>query len=310
MTPNHTMNEPVSCDRIWQLLGRSACQISFVKCDRQAEKIDGSMRIEELLFTSSTGEHISAVYISPVNKPRASPAILYCHAHGHRYDIGCSELLDGRPALWSAYARDLIALGFTVLCVEMPCFGDRKHLGESATAKACLWRGSTLFGWMLAELVASLDFMVAQEHIDAERIGVLGISMGGTHAWWLAALDERVRATVSLCCFADLDCLIDTGQHEGHGPYMTVPGLLEITSSGQLAGLTAPRAQFIGVGLQDWSTPEACFERGRTQLQYAYEQLGAQDQLVFHIERETGHIETQAMRSRVLAFLQKQLGSS
>jgi dienelactone hydrolase len=69
---------------------------------------------------------------------------------------------------------------------------------EAALAKAALWRGETLMGAMLGDLAAGLDFLAAETDVDAGRIGAMGLSMGATHAYWLAALDHRVAAVAHL----------------------------------------------------------------------------------------------------------------
>ena len=270
---------------------------------------EGGWLTEDLLFPTSLGDDIPGYFIRPEALQAPVPAILYCHAHGARYDIGRAELLDGRPALQSAYADDLRGLGVAVLCLEMTCFGERWKPGESALAKTHLWQGRTLFGRMLAELVAGVDFLAAHPDIDEDRIGALGISMGGTHAWWLAALDPRIRAAAHLCCFADLACLVASGQHDGHGNYMTVPGLLGATSTGRLAALAAPRPQFIGIGLRDRFTPKACFDKARAELEAGYARAGAPETLEFCVDPDTGHVETPAMRLAVLSFLENHLVS-
>ena len=290
-------------ESIETLLGWTTSPNVFTSTTVRSRSTIDQMVVEDLLFITEQDEQVPAYFISPLSILEPGPALLYCHAHGHRYDIGRQELFDSRPALHSAYARPLTEAGYSVLCLDMPCFGERAGLNESATAKACSWYGRTLFGWMLSELQAGIGFLETQEHIDSHRIGVMGISMGGTQAWWLMALDERLRAGVSLCCFADLAGLIQTGQHNGHGHYMTVPGLLRHCSTAELAGLAAPRSLFMGVGLQDWSTPQHCFNTARQELESIYARKAATTNLHFHVEADTGHIETSAMRGKVLQFL-------
>jgi len=36
--------------------------------------------------------------------------------------------------------------------------------------------------------------------VDASRVATLGMSMDSTMAWYLAALDERVKVTVDINC--------------------------------------------------------------------------------------------------------------
>ena len=55
------------------------------------------------------------------------------------------------------------------------------------------------------------------------RIGTLGMSMGSTMAWWLAALDERVKVTVDICCLTDFHTLVAKKGLAGHGVYYYVP---------------------------------------------------------------------------------------
>lgn len=292
-------------DEIIRLLGIDfdAKTISNVTVDC-VNNIDGG---EASYRTIETNDDISipAILLTPTNIKPTAPAILYCHAHGDRYDIGLHELLDSRPALIKPYAANLLALGYTVLCLEMPCFGQRSAAKEDASSKAALWKGTTLFGQMLAELKLGVDYLISQPQVNANRIATLGISMGGTLAWWLAALDKRIRAVAHMCCFADLGCLIQSGAHDGHGHYMTVPRLLNHCSTGELAGLIAPRAQLVCVGLQDWSTPSACFDIARQKLEHVYKD--AANMLEFHIEPELGHQETEIMRTRVLDFLNTRL---
>ncbi len=290
-----------------RLLGGEVGALRFTDVEYVASRPKGGMVLDDLHFTSSAGEVVPAYFLRPDDGRAPAPAVLYCHAHGGRYGIGRDELMGGRPALRSPYGPALAARGYAVLCLEMPCFGARAELQETALSKAHHWRGTTLFGRMLAELSAGLDFLADAPSVDQTRIATLGISMGGTHAWWLAALDERVGAAVHLCCFADLDCLISTGGHDGHGPYMTVPGLLQRCSTGALAGLIAPRPQLVAAGLEDVFTPPDCFAAGLSELEAAYAAAGARDALEVVSDPRSAHVETKAMRNTVLDFLHRHL---
>ncbi|MBO6637717.1 MAG: alpha/beta fold hydrolase [Roseitalea sp.] len=258
-----------------------------------------------------SGTAIAGTLLLPASTGQPAPAILYCHAHGNRYDIGAAELVEGRPALQDPpYGPLLAKRGYAVLCIDMPGFGSRQPEGtESALAKAALWRGQTLFGRMLGDLTAALDALAARPDVDPARIATLGISMGATHAYWLAALDGRIAACAHLCAFADIGPLIDSGDHDLHGIYMTVPGLLEKGDMGDVAALVAPRPQLVASGLKDPLTPLAALNPALSRLRQAYESQGASDALTELTSPGTGHEETPEMRAAVLGFLDESLGA-
>ena len=234
--------------------------------------------------------------------------MLYIHAHGNKYDIGASELLDGRPALASPLGIPMAEMGFATLCIDLPGFGSRQAATESALAKARLWRGRSLAGQMLGELHSALDWLTGADCVDASRVAAFGISMGATFAYWLATVDERIGCTVQLCCYADYDMLIDSGAHDLHGIYLTVPGLLNIASNGEIAGLVAPRRQFIGIGDQDALTPPVAVDKAIAITRTAYAEKHAETALVVYREADLGHQESPAMREAWLAFLRPMLG--
>ena len=64
----------------------------------------------------------------------------------------------------------------------------------------------------------------------------------------------------------------------------------------------------IYVGLADPLTPPAAFAKARGELEAAYAAAGAAVGLAFHVESDTGHVETPAMRAAAVAFLGRHLG--
>lgn len=246
----------------------------------------------------------TATYLRPPGASASLPAVIYCHAHGGDYALGRRELTEGARWLQVPFARDLLAAGFAVLCIDMPGFGDRQSEGsESALAKAGLWRGHPLFGQMLADQMAAVGWLVAQEEIDAKRIAAVGMSMGGALACWLGALDARIAAVAQLCILADIEQLIAAGGHDRHGIFLTVPGLLAEADVGDVAALIAPRPQFVAHGATDHLTPPAARDPALARLQAAY--TGSPGQLELFVAPDSGHFVTAEMRRATLAFLSR-----
>ena len=262
--------------------------------------------VRRVRFATAAGEAVEGYLLEPEGGGPA-PAVLYIHAHGNRYDIGAREVLDGREALHGPIGPELAQAGFRVLAIDMPCFGGRAGTQESAAAKAALWYGRSLAGQMLGELSSALDWLAGDPGTDPARIGVFGLSMGATLGYWLGAVDTRLAAVAHLCCFADFAPLVESGAHDLHGLYLTVPGLLDLASNGEIAGLIAPRPQFVGLGEADALTPPAAVGPALERLRAAYAAAGAAGALRVHLEPGVGHQETAEMRRAVLDFLRDSL---
>jgi dienelactone hydrolase len=267
-------------------------------------EIPGGSKIRRLTFSSNDGEEVRAFYL-PAPGVTLGPAIVYIHAHGDRYDIGADELMDGRPALNDPLGPVLAEMGFAVLCIDLPGFGDRAQASESALAKKALWFGGSLAGQMTGELHSAFQWLSKQDGVDPARVGLFGISMGATLAYWLAAAEPRVAALAHLSCFANFDGLIETGAHDLHGISLTIPGLLNIASNGEIAATISPRPQFVGIGDQDPLTPPHATDPALAELRIGYRD--AMQNLQIFRGQKTGHTETPDMRRAVVEFFKSAL---
>jgi dienelactone hydrolase len=286
--------------RLRELFGIDEPTLKVVS--RNAEERDGYV-LETLRFETAEGVAIRG-FLSRPSAPGRYPAIVYAHAHGGRYDIGAAEFTEGRGALLGPFAGVLATAGYVSLCIDMPTFGERATVTESAATKALLWYGKSLFGQMLSEQAAVATYLATRADVDARRIGMYGISMGATLAYWLAAVDERIAAIAHLCCYADFATLIELGAHEGHGIYLTVPGLLAETSTGEIAGLVAPRPQLICLGEDDSLTPPPSIDRALLTTRAMY----GEGPLEVLRQPGIGHQETPEMRTAVMDFFWRHLG--
>jgi dipeptidyl aminopeptidase/acylaminoacyl peptidase len=84
-------------------------------------------------------------------------------------------------------ARVLTGAGYVVLTF------DYKGWGESEGPRSRLAPYSRV-----ADVQAALTFLGAQPEVDAGRLGLYGTSYGGATVVWTAAIDPRVRCTVSV----------------------------------------------------------------------------------------------------------------
>lgn len=273
---------------------------------RSEEKRDGYV-LETLLLDLNGFEEVPAYLARPENLSARAPAVLFNHSHGGGYDIGKKEFIEGRQYLqMPPYAKALTDMGYIGLCIDSWIFGERAGISEMDMFKAMLWQGRVLWGMMVYDSLKALDYLVAREDVDPSRVATLGISMGSTMAWWLAALDERVVATVDICCLTDLHTFLREHSLGGHGIYYYVPGLLNHFTTSDINALIAPRAHLALAGLQDKLTPPEGLDVIDANLRRVYAEWGVPENWKL-LRYDTGHMETLEGRAEIVAFLQSHL---
>ena len=261
--------------------------------------------VQEELLLHWCGQSVPATVTRPDGEG-PYPAVLYHHWHAGQYHLGRRELVEpiGR---WPAYGPVLAQQGILSLCIDQINFGERRGRTESAVFKEMLWRGEVLFGRMVWESCKALDYLVTRPDVDAGRIATMGMSMGATLSWWVAALDERILACADLCCMTDYDALLDANGLDGHGIYYFVPGLLNHFTTSEINELICPRWHLSLNGDYDELTPPAGLTRVDEALTAVYAAAGVPER--WRMVREAcGHVETSRMRAEVLGFLGRVLG--
>lgn len=272
-----------------------------------AEERYDAYTLETLVLDLNGLEAVPALFVRPHHAAGRVPVVLYNHAHGGDYRLGKTELVRGRDALQPPpYAQALAERGYGALCIDAWAFGDRRGRTESAIFKEMLWRGQVMWGMMVFDSLRAIDYLATRADVDLSRLATLGLSMGSTMAWWVAALDERVRVCVDLCCLTDYQALIESQGLDEHDIYYYVPRLLQHFSAAEINALIAPRPHLSLAGTYDRLTPPAGLDRIDAHLRRVYAAQGASG--AWQLRRyAVGHLETAAMRAEALAFVQRWL---
>lgn len=252
-------------------------------------------------------ETVPAYVARPRTITGRAPAVVFNHSHGGGYTIGKTEFVEGRPYLQPVpYAKDLTDLGCVAIAIDHWVFGERAHTTELDTFKSMLWRGQVLWGAMVFDSLKAVDWLVSRPDVDAGRIGTIGMSMGSSMAQWLAALDDRIRVTVDICCLVDYHTLLAKKGQSGHGVYYYVPGLLKHFTASEINALVAPRAHLSLAGLQDKLAPAEGLDVIDRELTRVYTAAGRPD--AWQIRRyDVGHQETAEGRVEAMRFLRTHL---
>ena len=259
--------------------------------------------LEKLQLDLNGIEPVPAYFIRPLNASGRLPTVLYNHSHGGGYKIGKDEILNGREYLQSPpYARVISELGWSALCIDSWVFGERSHTTELDMFKAMIWQGEVLWGMMVYDSLRAVDYLFSRPDVDTGRVATLGMSMGSTMAWWLAALDPRIKVTVDICCLTDFESLLKHNGQHGHGIYYYVPGLMKYFSTSQINALISPRPHLGIAGLQDTLTPVDGLDIIDANLKQVYARAGHPEHWKL-LRYDCGHRETPEARNEIIQFL-------
>jgi dienelactone hydrolase len=299
-------NPPNRRQELYHLLGDLPDRNSPISSKILSTSEEKFYTLERLVLKLNELEAVPAYFVRPI-RDKPYPCILYHHAHGGDYDLGKDELIRGRKELQTPpYAESLARQGIASLCIDAWLFGERRGRTESEVFKQMLWNGQVLWGMMVFDALRAVDYLFSRSDVDSTRVGTMGLSMGSTLAWWLAALDPRIKACVDMCCLTDFTALIEARGLDEHGIYYYVPSLLKHFTTSQINALIAPRPHLSLAGNHDPLTPPAGLERIDQELKAVYRDLGHPD--AWELKRyDVGHFETAEMRIAVLAFWDKWL---
>jgi dienelactone hydrolase len=131
-----------------------------------------------------------AMLVFPENASKENPVPLVIAVHG----IGSSPerifIEDG--GAYHAYGRELLKAGFAVLApMNLYTVPHRNYI-----ERLCRMYDTTLPGIELVRLQHLLDVILEDERIDAERIGMWGVSLGGMATMFWMPLEARIKAGV------------------------------------------------------------------------------------------------------------------
>jgi dienelactone hydrolase len=248
---------------------------------------------------------------------RPAPAVLWLHSSTPDKN---QVITPGTYGGDDSFGEALVKRGYVVMAPDAYWHGERSGGGpagpfetsreeQESLWKLHAWLGRTLWGMFVRDDRVALDYLCARPEVDAAQIGATGMSMGSTRAWWLAALDERVKATVATACLTRYQNLIRHGQLRQHGIYYFVDGLLKHFDVEGVLSLIAPRPFLALTGELDAGSPADGVRELERTVGAVYEAVGASERFRSVLYPETGHTVTPRMREETIAWLERWLQS-
>lgn len=261
----------------------------------------GDYFVDMLHYQSRPGLYVTANLYRPARVEGKLPAILYVCGHSGRGR-------NGNKTAFQSHGIWLARHGYVCLMVDTLQLGEVAGIHHGTYREGRWWwlsRGYTPAGVEAWNGVRGIDYLLSRPDVDAERIGVTGISGGGAATFWIAAADDRVKAAVPVSGMADLVSYVPSRMINGHCDCMFLYNTHQWHWT-QIAGLIAPRPMLFVNSDNDPIFPMDANERIINRLERHYSVFGAAD-VVDSFVSVGGHDYRKDVRQGVFRFLNTHL---
>lgn len=147
---------------------------------------------------------------------------------------------------------------------------------ENLVAKNIFLTGLTWPGILFWDDMRTVDYLISRSEVDPERIGCIGLSIGGYRAAHLAGLDSRIKVSSVIGWMCTYGTLL--GNYlENHTWMIYIPGLYKYLDLPDVASLTAPNALLCINGSQDRLFPLQGVKKAYERIRGVYSKIGAHE---------------------------------
>lgn len=196
------------------------------------------------------------------------PAILCWHGHGAygkdpvMGDRRSAELENAVRSSNYDYGFQMARAGFITYAIDWIGAGEHDpaqkpnhyRAGDGRDWCNLLYLHATMFGTTSIAINVqhgrmATDFVCSLPEVDNERLGVMGLSGGGTATTWSYLCDTRFRAA-EIICYCDQWAAFGMRDLNYCG-MQVAPGLYKLVDLPDLQGLLAPRPLLVDIGVRD-----------------------------------------------------------
>ena len=206
-------------------------------------------------------------------------------------------LLDDDPADWKERPH-------TITSERISEFNQRAGRNEQLVGRTIYSAGFTWPGVMFWDDVRTVDYLLTRPEVDKNRIGCVGLSVGGLRSCHLAALDDRIKAAVVVGWMASFPAQLKKHIIHTIGHTKVVPGLYRHLDYPDVASLAMPSALMVINGskdtLFDLDGVKASFQK----LTSCYQKAGFPEKLKLHLY-DTPHEFNAEMQTEAWLWLKK-----
>ena len=254
---------------------------------------DGDLIRERVILDTEKHMSVPCQVLRPksMKQNRKNAAIICSHGHGrfgkdavagirpsseHESDISCMNY---------NYGEQMAKAGFLTISPDLRVFGERRDGLEPFPGRdACnvnFVKGAILGIYTLTlniwDMKCCLDYLETRTEVAGDRIGMMGLSQGGTMTTFTTAAEPRIKA-------ADIMGYVNPWREFGikranFCGSQIVPFIHRYFDTDDIAGLIAPRPLLMEMGIYDSCFPIQDLLKGYEGVKKIYKAAGCADRL-------------------------------
>ena len=231
---------------------------------------------QKFLITSSPAFELSKLtFPSPINTREEANNTVHCEyfrplAPGKHPGVIVLHILGGDFELSRLFCRALAYRGTAALFVKMPYYGERRSPG-SKTRMVSIDPHETVRGMTQAvlDIRRAAAWLAAQQEIDRDQLGIMGISLGGITSALAAEAEPRLTKVCLLLAGGDMGQIVWESKHlaglrknwtAAGGTQQSLVELMKAVDPVTYAGNVKGRRVLMLNALHDEIIPRACTE--------------------------------------------------
>ena len=251
--------------------------------------------VENIVLETAPKIFSTANLYLPRGGARPFPVILYQCGHANKDKFT-------RHGAWFA------AKGIAVMIMDNIEMGEIEFTHHGVYSHAWFHWYSRGFSPLAIELLnarRALDYLSSRNDIDRNRIGATGRSGGGMTTFFLAALDDRVKASAPVSGTLSTAGWVKQRLTSAHCDCQYPVNSYGLLYS-EIGALTAPRAQLLCNADADRGFPMDAFNQMADKMREVYRLYNAEGALRTAVT-PGGHSDTEGIRLPVYSFFLKEL---
>ena len=266
--------------------------------------------IENIVYESQPGYYVTSSLFIPDGIKDKAPVIIDC--------IGHTDISYQAPN-YQHVILNLVKKGFIVFALDPVGQGERVAYYDTATGKSALGgstyehsypgvqafiTGSSLAMYMIWDGIRAVDYLLTRREVDPGRIGITGISGGGTQSSYIAAFDDRIYAAAPENYITSFTRLL-----QSIGPQDAEQNMLHAIARGldhaDLLEVRAPKPALMVTTTRDFFSIQGSRETA-AEISRVYKAYGKSGNFSM-VEDDTTHAFSKKNCEAIYAFFQKHL---